>query len=142
MHYLKNGDGICFTTKENCKHKFWTQYGGWRNLDMTRRTNRKSLWWRDLSFICNLTEEESWFRSGSKWNIGLEYFSELWMIKRDEQRIVKLQWIEIIPSPNLDIHSSRLTSLTSPSKSSISIFTKLFYLHLIFITIYFILFIS
>ena len=43
-----------------------SNYGGWRNLDVTRRTNRESLWWRDLSFIYNLPEEGSWFKSGTK----------------------------------------------------------------------------
>jgi len=47
-----------------------SKYGGWRNLDRTQRTNRESLWWRDLSFFYNSAEEGSWFKSGCKWNVG------------------------------------------------------------------------
>ena len=42
--------------------------------------------------------------------LRVEYLSELGMSKKDEYRIVKLEWIGHIASPNLDIHSSRLTS--------------------------------
>ena len=43
-----------------------SNYGAWRNLDVTRRNNRESLWWEDLSFICNSTEKGSWFKSETK----------------------------------------------------------------------------
>ena len=59
----------------HCQGELWAQvlnskYGGWRNLDEIRRSNRESIWWRDLSFICNLPEEGSWFNSNIKWKIG------------------------------------------------------------------------
>jgi len=39
-------------------------------LDETRKSNRESIWWRDLSFICNQAEEGSWFNNNIKWKVG------------------------------------------------------------------------
>ena len=43
-----------------------SKYGGWRNLDATRRSIRESLWWQDFSYACNLFEEGSWLKNGTR----------------------------------------------------------------------------
>ncbi|KAL5168270.1 putative ribonuclease H protein [Glycine soja] len=47
-----------------------SKFGGWRNLDATRRSIRESLWWRDLGYACNLSEKGSWLKNGTKWKVG------------------------------------------------------------------------
>ena len=63
-----------------------SKYGGWRNLDETRRFNREFIRWRDLSFIFNLTKEGSWFNRNIKWKIGsgskVLFWEDAW--KEDE----------------------------------------------------------
>ena len=55
-----------------------SKYGSWRSLDESRRNSRDSIWWRDLSNVCNAFEEGSWFRSGIKWKIGCGSKVKFW----------------------------------------------------------------
>jgi len=52
-------------------------------LDATRRSIRESLRWRDLCFVCNLFEEGSWLKNGTKWKVGcgskVLFWEDEWM---------------------------------------------------------------
>ena len=37
-----------------------SKYVSWRSLDESRRNSRDSIWWQDLSIVCNSSEEGSW----------------------------------------------------------------------------------
>ena len=34
-----------------------SRYGSWKSLDEPRRSSRDSIWWQDLSIVCNSFED-------------------------------------------------------------------------------------
>ena len=60
-----------------------SKYGGWRSLREESKSNRGSLWWKDLKKVWN---SEGWggsFEDGVKWKVGnskeISFWEENWL---------------------------------------------------------------
>jgi len=79
LEFVQSSWGVVGTSS---RIKVW----GWRNLDATKRSIGESLWWQDLSSTCNLSEEGSWLRNGTKWD---KMESRMWI-----KGLVRGRWME------------------------------------------------